>query len=252
MIKLRFLKDRALEELRRSIKENLARYRSGDFDYLSTDPSLSFESGINFDDTALSKLKPPKGTDFFESENCAVLLAALKKLTPYEAADERLWVMLSHTGMLEHGRARWPIPGNDEEAIAHIQTHFFASTQRRLERDNVASRLWWMGHLCARIDGLSLKEGLDALLYRADVRANIVERPTTGQSIPVFSAILRKLAKSYAGQKRLFDRKIFRFLMVNLNGLGGYVLLDALDTGAVEKLIGDIVAKELKLLEEDI
>jgi Holliday junction resolvasome RuvABC DNA-binding subunit len=84
------------------------------------------------------------------------------------------------------------------------------------------------------------------------VRANIVERPTTGQSIPVFSAILRKLAKSYAGNRKLFERKLFRPLMVKLNGLGGYVLLDALDTGTVEKLIGEIIAKDFKLLEKDI
>jgi Family of unknown function (DUF6339) len=193
-MKLRFLKERALEELRRSVKENLARYRNGEFDYLSSDPSLSFESGVDVDVSALSELKPPKGAELFESENCAIFLAALKKLTPYEAADERLWTMLSHTAMLEHGRARWPIPTKDDDAVSHIETHFFAPTQRALERDNVASRLWWMGHLCARIEGLSIQDGLDALLHRADVRANIVERPTTGQSIPVFSAILRKLA----------------------------------------------------------
>jgi hypothetical protein len=33
---------------------------------------------------------------------------------------------------------------------------------------------------------------------------------------------------------------------------GGYVLLDALDTGTVEKLIGEIIAKDFKLLEKDI
>lgn len=251
-MKLRFLKERALGELRRTIKDNLERYRSGEFDYLAADPSLSFESNIEFDEATLSKLRSPEGAELFEPENCAAFLAALKKLTPYEAADERLWVMLSHTSMLEHGRARWPIPKIDADAISHIETHFFASTQRGLERDNVASRLWWMGHLCARVEGLSMKEGLDALLHRADVRANIVERPTTGQSIPVFSAILRKLAKSYAGNKKLFERKLFRPLMVKLNGLGGYVLLDALDTGTIEKLIGDIIATDFKLSENDI
>ena len=40
--------------------------------------------------------------------------------------------------------------------------------------------------------------------------------------------------------------------MVKLNGLGGYVLLDALDANAVEQLIGDIIANEFKLSEKDI
>ena len=70
--------------------------------------------------------------------------------------------MLTHTSMLEYGRARWADTlKNDKDAMTHVETHFFASTQRSLERDNVASRLWWMGHLCARAEGLSMKEGLD-------------------------------------------------------------------------------------------
>ena len=40
--------------------------------------------------------------------------------------------------------------------------------------------------------------------------------------------------------------------MVKLNGLGGYVLLDALDTKTVEKLIEDIIAKDFRLSEKDI
>src|SRR5204863_7470660 len=134
----------------------------------------------------------------------------------------------------------------------HIGTHFFASSQRQLERDNVAGRLWWMGHLCARVPDLKLKESLDVLLHRSDVRANIIERPTTAQSIPVFSALLLKLAKSYAGKQKLFERKVFRALMVKLNGLGGYKLLDALDIRTVETFLSEIIEKDLKLSEAEM
>ncbi|HEY3916327.1 MAG TPA: DUF6339 family protein [Stellaceae bacterium] len=251
-MKLRFVRERALAELKASIEENLEKYRKGDFAYLSLDPSLSFEAPIEVSETQLAKLKAPDDDKLFDSENCIVLLAALKKLTPFQAADERLWVMLTHTLMLEYGRKRWPIPQNDKMAIKHIQTHFFGSTQRQLERDNIASRLWWMGHLCARVDGLEVKEGLDVLLHRTDVRANIIERPTTAQSIPIFSAVLQKLAQSMEGKGKLFERNVFRRLMVRLNGLGGYKLLDALDTRTVEKFIGDIISKDLKLSENEI
>jgi hypothetical protein len=37
-----------------------------------------------------------------------------------------------------------------------------------------------------------------------------------------------------------------------LNGFGGYKLLDALDSGAVEKFIGEIIANDLKLSEKEI
>ena len=111
----------------------------------------------------------------------------------------------------------------------------------------MGSRLWWMGHLCSRVKGLSLQETLDVLLYRSDVRANIVERPTTAQSVPVFSALMTKLAKSHKGKQKLFERRTFRLLMVYLNGLGGYRLLDALEPSAIEEMIDQVVAKQLGL-----
>ncbi len=246
-MKLRLLRERAINELKLGIKGNLQRYRCGEFEHLTIDPALSFESDIEIDNTYISQLKAPIGADNFESHNCAVLLGAFKKLSPYQAADERVWVMLSHTLLLEHGRQRWPIPKNDEDAVKHIVTHFFASSQRQLERDNVGSRLWWMGHLCSRVQGLSLKESLDVLLFKSDVRANIVERPTTSQSIPIFSAIISKLAESHNGTKKLFERRIFRSLMVAINGLGGYKLLDALPRREVERLIDEIVKNDLRL-----
>ena len=94
---------------------------------------------------------------------------------------------------------------------------------------------------------MPLKQALEVFLFRSDVRANIVERPTTAQSVAVFSALLRKLAQSYSGKKKLFERSTFRSLMIHLNGLGGYKLLDALDAKAVESLIDDLLATRLRL-----
>jgi Family of unknown function (DUF6339) len=246
-MKIKFLRERAVAELRAKVKANLDLYRSGDFEYLALDPALSFNSDIDLFEDEISKLRNPVGGQNFESENCETMLAALSTLTPYEAADERLWVMLCHTLLLSHARARWPIPSKADEAEAHIQTHFFGQTQRQLERDNVGARLWWMGHLCSRVRGMPLKQTLDVLLFRSDVRANIVERPTTAQSVPVFSALLKKLAESYDGKKRLFERSTFRSLMIQLNGLGGYKLLDALDSKAIEGLIDNLVATRLRV-----
>jgi hypothetical protein len=175
------------------------------------------------------------------------MLRALKSLTPFQAADERLWAMLSHTILLQHARDRWPIPAKDKDAVSHILTHFFGSTQRQLERDNVGARLWWMGHLCSRVKGVPLEESLKILLFRSDVRANIVERPTTAQSVSIFTALITKLAASYRGKQKLFERRTFRTLMIGLNGLGGYRLLDALDSKTVERIIEEIISRDLKL-----
>jgi hypothetical protein len=246
-MRIKLLRERALIDLRSKVRVNLDLYRTGNFDYLNLDPALSFNSEIDLLEEEVSKLRSPVGPQSFEAENCATMLAALPALTPYQAADERLWAMLSHTVLLSHARARWPIPSKSDEAEEHIRKHFFAQNYRQLERDNIGARLWWMGHLCSRVKGMPLKQALDVFLFRSDVRANIVERPTTAQSVAVFSALLRKLAQSYDGKKKLFERSTFRSLMIHLNGLGGYKLLDALDAKAVESLIDELIATRLRV-----
>ncbi len=246
-MKVRLLRERALSELKASVSANLMRYRTGNFLHLAIDPSLSFESDIEVDATSVAQLKAPAGEENFEAENCIFMLEALKSLTPFQAADERCWAMLSHTILLPHGRVRWPIPKDDQAAVKHVLTHFFGSTERQLERDNVGARLWWMGHLCSRVKGMPLKQSLEVLLFRSDVRANIVERPTTAQSVPIFTALIKRLAKSRQGKTKLFERQIFRSLMIRINGLGGYRLLDALDSKSVEQIVDEIVARDLKL-----
>ena len=173
----------------------------------------------------------------FDVENCEVLYRSLRNVTPYVATDERMWSMLTHTVMIDYVRARWPIPADDDAAIKHVSVHFFAWTQRQVERDNAASRLWWISHICSRVDGLSLKKALTTFLYRSDVRANIIERPTTAASERIFSELIKLLAESYDGDKKLFERSQFRRAMVRLNGYGGYHLIDAMEPGPLQALL---------------
>ena len=248
-MKVRYLKQSAVEGLRSNIAQNLDAYRSGEFEYLDTDPSFTFEHITDVDLDALAALHEPKGVQFFEAENCTILHTALKNLSPYEARDERLWTFLTHTVLLNHGRKRWPIPADDEHAVKHIAQHFFARDKRQIERDNVGSRLWWMGHLCARIQDVDQGEALEAFLFRSDVRANLVERPTTSQATGLFGAILRRLVTSYKGKKNLFERAAFRKLMMEVNSVGGYKLLDCLPPKAVESILDRLIADKLALSE---
>lgn len=247
MKKVRFLRHSALDELRGRVGENLAAYRSGDFSFLSVDTSLWFETTIEIDEEALAGLRIPQGQDQQEPENCAILYKAMEFVSPYEARDERLWTYLTHTDLLEYSRRRWPIPSNDEEAVAHIRKHFFARDKRQIERDNAASRLWWMAHLCARVPMLTLEQSLEAFLFRTDVRANIIERPTSSQSVDLFGAILRRLSESFSGKKLLFERRTFRRFMREINSVGGFKLLDCLRPEQIDTMLDEIVAERLKL-----
>jgi hypothetical protein len=96
---------------------------------------------------------------------------------------------------------------------------------------------------------MPLNEALEVFLYMSDVRASIIERPTTSQSLTVFHALLNKLAESYKGQKKLFVRSIFRPLMNELDKAGGARLLECLESSQVEELIDKIIKDKLNLAE---
>lgn len=241
MAQIRLLRSKIIQQLMVAVPENLERYRSGNFDYLMTDPANFIEVDQQFDEQKLS-LVDCEVEDHKEVECCIHIHEAMGMIPAYLARDSRLWVYLTHTSLIEYTRKRWPIPVDDERAVAHIRKHFYADGTRGVERDNAASRLWWMASLCSRVNGLTLAEALTSFLYQSDVRANIIERPTTSQNVPILSAVLKKLDESYKGDKALFNREKFRSVMKDLNLQGGVKLLEALD----EQEIGRIVDVCLK------
>lgn len=236
MANIRLLRSQIMAQLNKAVPENLESYRSGNFDYLECDSANFFEIDYQFDEQKLSQVDCAID-DHREVECCIKIHEAMKSVPAYLARDPRVWVYFTHGSLLSYARKRWPIPDENEKAVAHIRKHFFAVGVRGIERDNAASRLWWMASLCNRVEGLTLTDALTSFLHQYDVRANIIERPTTSQSVPILSAILKKLHESYIGDKSLFEREKFRAVMKNLNLQGGVKLLEALD----EQEIGGIV-----------
>ena len=80
---------------------------------------------------------------------------------------------------------------------------------------------------------------MTTLLYQSDVRASIVERPTTSQYLNIFSAILRKLHESYHADKKLFERSLMREAMKKLNLAGGVKLLGVLPEQQVNVIVAE-------------
>ncbi len=241
-MKVNFLKAKKVQELLTKIPENLELYRTGNFGFLMNESSYHLESRLEIDEQKLAAISCDK-TNLKEVENCVLIYQALDNISHYLARDERLWVYLTHTHLLEYTRARWPIPEDNIQAIKHIKTHFFCIGARGIERDNAASRLWWLASLCNRTKGLSFEDALTCFLYQSDVRANIVERPTTSQNIHVFSAIIKKLDESYKSNKELFERERFRSFMKELNLIGGIKLLAALPETLVLQILDQCIAK---------
>lgn len=241
-MKARFFKAQIVRDVSLQIRENIELYRKGNFEFIVNDPDNYFDTDLDIDDIKL-KLIQCDNANQYEVENCQLMYEAMGNLNHYLARDDRLWTYLTHTLLLEYARKRWPIPEDDEKAIKHIKNHFFCIGARGVERDNSASRLWWMASLCKRTNGLSFSDSLKCLLHQSDVRANIVERPTTSQNINIFSAILKKLNESYQTDQKLFEREKFRNVMKWLNLFGGVKLLGALPESKIIMILDECISK---------
>lgn len=241
-MKANFFKSQKVRDLTKQIAENLDFYRNGNFDLIANDPENFFVTELEIDEEKLALIDCEKNNQK-EVENCVLMYESMGEISNYLARDERLWTYLTHTTLLKYTRSRWPIPEDDEKAIKHIRNHFFCIGARGIERDNAASRLWWMASLCNRASGISFRESLTCLLLQSDVRANIVERPTTSQNINIFSAILKKLNESYKTDKKLFERETFRSVMKWLNLFGGVKLLGALPESRIANILDECISK---------
>ena len=239
MTKLALFRTQTVHQLYKDVEKNLPIYRNGDFNSLLVDSSLFLESECELDDTEIKKISCTKENDN-EVQCCLGILNGLKGVTAYLARDERLWARLCHIELLDYARARWTIPTDEIKAASYIRTHFFAKGARGIERDNAASRLWWMATICNKVQGLPLEQSLTAFLHQSDVRANIVERPTTSQNAALLSSVINKLHESFNGDKALYEREKFRSVMKNLNLEGGVRLLEVLEDKELNKLVDKV------------
>lgn len=236
MPKISLFREALVHDLIRSIEQNLEKYRTGDFQYLLSDSTNLIETDFEYNQAEIDKIYCVPG-DYQEVQCCLGIFNGLPRISAYLARDQRLWVFLTHAILLQYTRARWPIPQDKEKAIAHIKKHFFASGARGIERDNAASRLWWMASICSKVEGMSLERSLTAFLFQSDVRANIVERPTTSQNVSLLSAVVQKLDESFRGDKELYNRERFRAVMKDLNLQGGTKLLEVLDDAEIKRIV---------------
>lgn len=238
MITLSYLKQEAVDSLRDSIEANLELYRSGNFKHLVEDDAIVLNGDILIDEFLLNGMHCNGGDR--DVENSLLVSQSIEGLTPYLARDERIWVYLTHTILLNYTRDRWPIPEDDNDAINYISAHFFSKGIRGVMRTNSVARLWWAVHLSNKVDGLSLEESLNTLLYKKDVRSAIAERPAISRSSVIFSSVIKVMNESYnTEEKELFNRKVNRGSMKELNFIAGARLLQGMQEEEVLDIVKD-------------
>ena len=82
----------------------------------------------------------------------------------------------------------------------------------------------------ARLDPSEVGE---ILFERADVRAQLIERPATASNIKLAAEITSVLRS----ERQLIERATFRRWMIALNQLGGIILLDALRRDDLRRVV---------------
>ena len=238
---LRYCTVDTLEELRRTVPERLDWYYAPNS---SVPPSYlgGFrETSIQAPELA-SRLTVNEQLPFkTDAANALVVYKSLRTLTPHQASIERMWAYLCHFDCPRYVSARWLYrrSDNDELAAREVRNHFFATGNRGVIRDNGISRLWWLGRIAHDVDPDSPGRFLALLLHRQDVRSALIERPSVSMNQRLLRSIYQVMREHWEDGGALFKRDAFRNWMISLNRRGGVILLDALSTVDLDRLLRD-------------
>lgn len=225
---LPIFKQHLVNKLWENIESNIDLYEKGDLTtFLSKTEFLDYKlfvDAVTFEDDAFDNLKTEaKGTS--DVHNAEIVYKALKGMTPYLAADERIWVALTHEIAPKFSFKRH-LKTNTSPAdkIKLVKSSFFTreNNTRSLYRDNALSSLWWYGYICKKNKNHPLSDVLKAVLTSTDFRVALIERPTTSRVATVFKAITNIVIAENKNNKspELMKRDNYRewFKQINLNG----------------------------------
>jgi hypothetical protein len=238
---LHVVKRGLMAELLDQIDNNLERYLTGTFEDILKPEYVIAVKDTEIDIAMLSRLNPKRGGEV-DVDNALVVYGALKGVNRYLARDERLWVYLTHGPCLEYSRKRWLVEGADKAKLkSQIRDHFFARGQRGFERNNAIACLWWWAEIASHYPHAELEASVKVLLHQTDVRASVIERPTSSQS--AFSSIMNILMEKYNSEERstFFKREKghtapYRRWLGEINRHGGTKFYEALPEHEVTKL----------------
>jgi hypothetical protein len=242
---LKIVKRGLVADLRNKIEENLDRYLTGDFEDILRDEFVIPVKDTEIDLEEISKLVPKSGGTF-DVENALIVSGALKGVSRYLARDERLWVWLTHGPCIKYTRERWVDPDAPKaKKISMIKDHFFAVGARGFERNNAIACLWWWAEIVSKYPHADLRTALEVFLHQTDVRASIIERPTSSQS--AFPAIMNVLIEKYNSDEKVsfFKREkgntaVYRRWLGEINRHGGIKFYEALPETEVTKLFREL------------
>jgi len=190
---LEFLSRELADKLAHDVSKNIDAYRTGQTQSLirTTDCRVS-----RVDAVAPPDLLDAAGEPKSDAEASQLIFQWLAKLTPVEAADERLWVLLTHHIFAAYVYKRWARGlerATQPEALV-VDRWFFRGTGVATFVRNGISRLWWFGYLTYDRTRTNPFELTDVLLSLQDIQVAFLER-SLGRCKPLLRAVLETVMK---------------------------------------------------------
>jgi hypothetical protein len=188
------------------------------------------ESGVEVH--SLPHLEMPAQGDLRDAENVRLLHSSMKRLTPLQAMDERLWGYLTHVHYAAYMQLRW----KRESAGSMIDRYLFKNNGfGSLVRNGIA-RLWWFGQVTYDARRSDPYELTDVLLCNQDVHTALLQR-SFGKSRPVLHAVLEHIRDNMDSVYADAIGSKIKTRAKRLNVLGGVSLLDAMPGRAIHEFL---------------
>ena len=154
-IRLQFLTDEGIAQLKSNFQSNIDKYTSNDHSYFENFLNKNhylIDSKYVIEDFT-ENLVYTGNNDYDDFENTKLLYDSMKHLPDYIMMDDRLWAAITHTFMWNYILKR---RNNDifiddkNKQYNNIFNSFFTHTKNGKKRGtfvNCVSRLWWAGRL---------------------------------------------------------------------------------------------------------
>ena len=251
-MKLRFLADETLMDLRTNYETYKEHYYHKDhdwFDQYCNEDGRVLESKIEFEMPSFNY-----GEDYAQSdrENVKIMYEALKGFTVSQATQERLWSGLAHIQLREFAfyRLKNELENHNDKRLN--TAFFFKNGNKRSLFVHVLARLWWVGYMTYDEDNQENPYWITDFFTESDFSARCVvffsSNFTSNRNIT--KGILKTLIK---WQKNGIAIKRDHFVQANkyLNVVGGAMILDMLTTEEVEEMVDQYLTRHYGLKGEE-
>jgi len=241
-MKLYFLKESALESLKRNIKNNIDCYKNDTNDWVYSyckddNPFQEFKFEVNdFElNTNIASISESDLT------NIKILYENLKFLTDSQASDERLWAGLAHGQFWHYMQYRTKLGKIKNKDSIVLKRFFIKYSTKELYQANLISRLWWIGRVTYDENRSNPYELTEYLIQSGFSIQNMFSNNFVNNS--KITRALLSACKEFEENQFTINQEAFNYLLKYLNLLGGKFILDYFEEEELKQIITDEIVK---------